>query len=217
MRFKLANGGIIASSKQPLQKRDFDRIECEECEANQRAYTSIIVSIVNPSTHTLRKAHNGQLYLMITPVSRNNKLRPFKGKMTNNILLGDMHTGMNTFSFEQNDMDGWQRDNVKINQVFKHRYKRDGNPWEPDSHQPKDWKTKISGLAVGEGDSFNGAHGCVYDGKLMYGCGPNGEVTCVKDRIIVSVWRGNDNFCAKHFRLMFVSQEFDVYLTFEEE
>ena len=70
LRFKLANGGTIASCKQPLQNKDFDRIEIsdnyDEWYDNNGTFDDhggppdgdIIfnVKLYNPSTHTIRKS-----------------------------------------------------------------------------------------------------------------------------------------------------------------
>ena len=81
MRFKLANGGVIASTKQPVQWRDFDRIEVSDNYAEYLSThgtfekvghppvdgeISITVNFYNPSTHTIRKSYgNGCYYLSI--------------------------------------------------------------------------------------------------------------------------------------------------------
>ena len=79
MRFKLANGGVIASTKQPIQWRDFDRIEVSDNYAKYLAThgtfekvghppvdgeISITVNFYNPSTHTIRKSYGNRCYCL---------------------------------------------------------------------------------------------------------------------------------------------------------
>lgn len=71
MRFRLANGNVVASTKQPLQNKDFDRIEISDdyeewyddngtfddyggVPNNQITFN---VKLYNPSTHTIRKSY----------------------------------------------------------------------------------------------------------------------------------------------------------------
>ena len=71
LRFKLANGGTIASCKQPLQNKDFDRIEIsdnyDEWHDRHGSFYNyggppygeieVNVKLSNPSTHTIRKSY----------------------------------------------------------------------------------------------------------------------------------------------------------------
>ena len=73
MKFRLANGNVKASTKQPIQWRDFDRIVIRD---NYQDYLSehgtleqsgllakgdleLEVALYNPSTHTIRKSYHG--------------------------------------------------------------------------------------------------------------------------------------------------------------
>lgn len=64
MRFKLANGNVIASTKQPVQWKDFDRIEIEDDYDGTALEDNMLydgdveftVRVYNPSTHTIRKS-----------------------------------------------------------------------------------------------------------------------------------------------------------------
>jgi len=66
MKFKLANGGVIASTKQPLQNKNFDRIEISddydgtalEDQGLGDGDVQFTVTLYNPSTRMIRKSYN---------------------------------------------------------------------------------------------------------------------------------------------------------------
>lgn len=71
-RFKLANGGTIASCKQPLQNKDFDRIEISVITSYKGIdFNDFDVFLFNPSTHMMRKQHSGELYISVSPCRGN--------------------------------------------------------------------------------------------------------------------------------------------------
>ncbi len=70
MRWKLANGNVVASSKQPIRFRDFDRLVVDYIECDTTGITDQAITLFNPTTHTIRKCHNGEVYISITPRSR---------------------------------------------------------------------------------------------------------------------------------------------------
>ena len=69
MRWKLANGGVVASTKQPIKWRDFDRIVITDDSASWIfedegvPYGGDIVFTIrlyNPSTHTIKKSFHSR-------------------------------------------------------------------------------------------------------------------------------------------------------------
>ena len=85
MRWKLANGNVVASSKQPVQWKDFDRIEIsdnyenyldengplEESGLPATGDIELEVILYNPSTHTIRKSyHKPGVQIHAGPVRR---------------------------------------------------------------------------------------------------------------------------------------------------
>ena len=73
MKFKLANGNVVASTKQPVQWKDFDRIEVtddyesswlpeygtfDEGGRPDNGDLEFTVKLYNPSTHMIRKSHH---------------------------------------------------------------------------------------------------------------------------------------------------------------
>ena len=68
MRWKLANGGIVGTTKQPLQWKDFDRIVITDDSSQWGTFEDdgipgpgdieFTVKLYNPSTHTIRKSYH---------------------------------------------------------------------------------------------------------------------------------------------------------------
>jgi len=210
MRWKLANGGVVTSPKQPTYK-DFDQIICSSCDANQYQYTYMEIYIVNPSTFTKRKSYNGELYLMATPVARRNKHRPYRGKTINCIHLSALHSGYNLIELYEDDMDGWIRDNVNLRNRGP-----SGNPWDPESHTATMRRTILADLVLGENGEKQ--HGYIYRGKLFYGYNDDYDRDeYVRDKVIVSIWRWNGRHGGrKHMRRIASSEPVDTYLTYLE-
>lgn len=109
MRWKLANGGVIASTKQPVKHRDFDRLVVNSISGNETDITDVSIMLYNPSTHTRRKCHSNELYISITPSSR------YIGQVAlihlpHNYYLvsGDLQTGMNDISNQFDYSDNWR-------------------------------------------------------------------------------------------------------------
>lgn len=93
MRFKLANGGVVASMKQPLQDKDFDKITISnnyedwyEENGTFVEYGGVIPNLTftvqysNPSTHLIRKSsHYASVTLALGVESLGKKGHKFSG------------------------------------------------------------------------------------------------------------------------------------------
>ena len=81
MRWKLANGGVVGTTKQPIQWRDFDRIEISDNYASwvedygtfednggpiENGDLEITIKFYNPSTRTIRKSRQPHRGFSIT-------------------------------------------------------------------------------------------------------------------------------------------------------
>lgn len=122
MRWKLASGGVVASTKQPLQNKDFDRVVITDNsssygtfedsgipDVNNEDDIEFTVTLYNPSSHMIRKSHNGNIEFMFGPKllgntgnsngAKKNWKNPYTGtaypddktfSVVNNIEVGDV-------------------------------------------------------------------------------------------------------------------------------
>lgn len=77
MRWKLASGGVVASTKQPLQNKDFDRVVITDNSSSYGTFEDsgipnnrdikFTVTLYNPSSRMIRKSHNGNIEFMFGP------------------------------------------------------------------------------------------------------------------------------------------------------
>ena len=125
MRWKLASGGVVATTKQPLQNKDFDRIEIVDSsydddflfdfeynksrETNQYLHLSFTVNIINPSSRIKQRSHIKRInpdkeHRPITMITINNNS---SGKQKENLGIcgeksgfdvAELHSGVNSFS-----------------------------------------------------------------------------------------------------------------------
>lgn len=109
MKFKLANGNVVASCKQPVRFKDFDRLVVDYIEGDTTSITDCSIKLYNPTTHTMRKCHNGEVYISITPESR------YIGQVSllhlpHNYfqLEGELNHGLNDISQSFDSSDIWR-------------------------------------------------------------------------------------------------------------
>lgn len=237
-RFKLANGGTIASCKQPLQNKDFDRIEINDIAANQARYTYFSISIINPSSHLIRKTFNRELRLVVTPVPRNFSItgHPYKGMFTNFIIIEPLHTGYNEIELDSDDMYYWIRDNLNPRSQFDEYWgnqrssegawlRIDGRPWLPGSRTGHytGFRNHLDKLIFRQADNYdyenNSLRGACYNGQV-YGnlLDPETErYIPMKDQVTIRIMKGKSlkQGGIKHIRRMIKIEEIDVYTTYE--
>lgn len=69
MKWKLANGGLVTCAKQPT-KKDFNKLIVDYIEGDELSLIDWSIKILNPSSNLIKKCHNGELYISLTPVGR---------------------------------------------------------------------------------------------------------------------------------------------------
>lgn len=141
MKFKLANGNTIASTKQPIQWKDFDRIEVAD---NYRSYwlpihgtfdeggkpndgdIKFTIKLYNPSTHMIRKSHHYSNCYQIrlkTQIRGNDGSRynttTYDGYLSDQVQLHDLDYG-----------DIWQGDFYPWVSFIEGNYSNLVNPFE---------------------------------------------------------------------------------------
>lgn len=113
MRWKLACGGVVGTTKQPVRNREFDKLVVEYISINTLDITGCSIKLYNPSTHTIRKCHNREIYISITPVSRYCGQAYFVHLPHNYYKLEtDLHYGLNNISDSFDASDFW-RDGIR--------------------------------------------------------------------------------------------------------
>ena len=112
MRFRLANGNVVASTKQPL-KKDFDVLIIDYVMCDETSLVDASISLLNPSSHLLRLAHSGRLSMTITPEQRFNSRHKYKGLNTNYYRIDELNPGWNYLDSYIDFGQEFVRDNVR--------------------------------------------------------------------------------------------------------
>ena len=184
MRWKLANGGVIASSKQPLQHKDFDKLVVDYIECDEYGLTDQSIRLLNPSTNVIRKCHNGELYVSITPVSRAGGQAFYRQLPVNYYkIVAELENGWNDLSYS-----------FTINEFYRNGVRGDIQDGEGFGHKctidrllhPEDYEDYFDEAECHYPISEGGG---VYYEWVEHHSSPRWRAS-VKDQMSVVLWKG---------------------------